>query len=133
MDARTRRLVEEVGGDPADEVWAWFLERGPHGPDFTFAVSRSGPPGFRGIDLLRKIIDERCHMDPQFVSRALTVARAAVGSENSELLRRAVQVLSVVGAVEDLASVESLATHPDPHVANDAKASLFALRRAKST
>ena len=99
--------VRRIGGDPADAAWQWFVTRGPHGSDFTWAQTKSSPLG-----------------------RARSVALAALRSPHPELVRRGLQVLGVVGTGVDLESVKPLAASQDPAVAADAKACIFQLKRA---
>src|SRR5437868_6423422 len=111
MDTRERQLVMEAGGDPSDEAWYWFMCRGPHGPTFTWGVSHQGPPGYVGLELLRKVIDERTALEADFPERLRAIARAAVGSSDAEVVRRSLQVLAVVGHMEDIPLIEGLVTH----------------------
>lgn len=129
MDSRQQRWVTEVGGDPADPMWHWLLDRGPHGPSFTWATSRHEPPGVVGIELLRKLIRQFSDEDAEFTTRSREIARCALASSHSELVRRGLQVLAVVGTEEDRESIRRLREHRIEGVARDAKAALFELER----
>ena len=122
--------VRRIGGDPADDVWYWFVTRGPHGPDFTWTQIKSSPPGYVGLTHLEEIVAREEEATPGFLNRAHSVALAALGSSDPDLVRRGLQVLGVVGTAADLESVKLLAASSDPAVAADAKACVFQLKRA---
>ena len=89
--------IRRLGGDPADEAWAWLATRGPHGPTFTWGQTRLNPAGYTGIEHLREIVDEMGASVPSFRPDVEAVVRAALRSQLPELLRRAIQVAAVVG------------------------------------
>ena len=51
--------IRRIGGDPADDVWQWFVTRGPHGSEFTWGQTRSSPPGYVGLTHLEEIVAAR--------------------------------------------------------------------------
>jgi hypothetical protein len=122
--------IRRIGGDPADDVWQWFVTRGPHGSEFTWGQTRSSPPGYVGLTHLEDIVAREEKARPGFSTRARSVALAALGSSHPDLVRRGLQVLGVVGTGTDLESVKPLAGSQDPQVAADAKACIFQLKRA---
>jgi hypothetical protein len=121
--------VQRLGGDPTDMVWRWFLLNGPHGPSFTWGQTRKEPPGYVGIDHLRKSVAELEAQDPLFVSRAKEVALVALQSHSTNFVRRAIQVLAAVGSDSDLGTVLALTAHGDNAVVGDARACAFELER----
>jgi hypothetical protein len=122
-------LSRKLEGTPPTEGWYWFMCRGPHGSSFTWGASRLGPPSYVGIEHLRKVIDERTANDSDTPVRLRAIARAATGSSDAEVMRRALQVLAVVGTNEDVPLIEGLAVHSRDVIARDAKAALFELKR----
>ena len=122
--------VRRLGGDPAATAWQWFVTRGPHGSDFTWAQTKSSPPGYVGLTHLQEIVAREEAASPGFLAQARSVALAALRSSHPDLIRRGLQVLGVVGTGADLESVMPLAASQDPAVAADAKACIFQLKRA---
>ena len=121
--------VHLVGGDPADDVWWWLLNRGPHGPDFTWSQSKSSPPGYVGSVHLEEVVAREEQANPGFSVRARSVALAALGSAHPEHVRRGLQVLGVVGGHADLNAAKLLTDSPNSAVAGDARACVFQLTR----
>jgi hypothetical protein len=126
------KLVEEIqklGGDVGDLVWQWFAGNGPHGPSFTWRQTRRQPPGYVGVEHLERIIAENEEHAPGFRTRANSVVRKALLSNDVNLLRRAIQVAAVVGDQTDLQRISALTQHENERVAADARASKFYLRK----
>jgi len=121
--------VSELGGDPADPVWLWFLKRGPHGPSFSWSQTRREPPGYVGVVHLQEIVEEQAVIDPGFVSRAKEIVAMALTSKNPEVLRRAIQVAAVLGDEDELKAISGMVKHTDASVAADARASAFHLKK----
>jgi hypothetical protein len=120
--------ISRLGGDPADEVWVWLVTRGPHGATFTWGQTRSQPPGYVGVSHLQQIVSELALSIPSFQERAQRVVNLAMGSEHSELARRAIQVAAVIGGNTELQQIKRLASSQDVAVASDARASAFYLK-----
>jgi hypothetical protein len=126
-----KRIYEsaiQVGGDLSDPVWNWFVSRGPHGPSFSWSHTKQEPPGFSGLNLLKQTVEEKTTIDPEFPQKAYSVATAALASENPELVRRAIQVISVVGTKSDREKIKPFLTHSVLSVVKDTKACLFELK-----
>ena len=129
MNAALSSQVRRLGGDPADDVWRWFLSRGPHGESFTWSPAKSKPTGYVSFEHLRDIIAERASHDVNFVSRVSAITRVALTSDHVEIVRRGLQVAGAAALVEFVPRVQELTTDADPSVASDARACLFVLRR----
>jgi hypothetical protein len=129
MNAVLSSEVRRLGGDPADDVWRWFLLRGPHGESFTWSPAKSKPPGYVSFDHLRDIIAERASQDANFVSSVSAVTRVALTSNHVEMVRRGLQVAGAAALLEFVPRVKELTTDADPSVASDARACLFVLHR----
>lgn len=127
-----RELVEKVialGGDPTDQVWHWILLRGPHGPSFTWGQSRTEPAGYVGVEHLQTIVGDMASSDASFLTKVTAVAHMALASSMPSVVRRGIQVLSVVGARPDLTAIVALKGHEDSTVSADARAGEFYLKR----
>jgi hypothetical protein len=127
-----RALYEEVvrlGGDPSDPVWLWFLKRGPHGPDFTWGQTRRQPPGYVGVEHLQEIVEENAKLDTSFTEKARCVVARALNSNETQILRRAIQVAAVLGSQDELEAVSRLTKSENEAVVADAKACAFYLKR----
>lgn len=103
--------------DPSDPVWHWLLRNGPHGAEFRWEGG--------GLRRLRRFIEDLTDGDPDFPAKARAVALAALSHENPAIVRRAIQVLAVVGSDEDMTGVMTLLDDPDEDVVKDARCCLF--------
>lgn len=121
--------IDRLGGDAGDEVWWWFVQNGPHGPEFTWSQTRQEPPGYVGVEHLQGIVAEKEESDANFLARARTVVGKAFLSTDLNVLRRAIQVAAVVGGEAELQKLAALTTHENESVADDARASMFYLRK----
>jgi hypothetical protein len=121
--------VRNLGGDPTDAVWRWFLLNGPHGDSFSWGQTKHNPPGYVGVDHLKRIVSERTELDPDFPAKALSVVVAALASTDPNILRRAIQVTAVVGTLDELDRIKRLSKHELESVAADARASVFHMRK----
>jgi hypothetical protein len=121
--------IQELGGDPTDEVWRWFALNGPHGSGFSWGQTRQQPPGYVGVEHLERIVAERLSNDPRFLGRLTAVVDLALSSTHASLLRRAVQVAAIIGGTSMLERVGGLRSHNNDKVAADARASVFYLKR----
>jgi hypothetical protein len=115
----SRRWIE----DPGDPVWFWFVFNGPHGE--SFAWHRDSPRSGGGLDLLRKIVEEREALQPGFCESARRVAVKALNLPDAVMIRTAIQVLCIVGTDEDLESIRTLLTHELEAIRVDAQCCLF--------
>ena len=106
-------------------VWPWLLTRGPHGQSFEWGQTPGTPRDFRSLDLLRRSIAEQSSSDESFIANVRAAALELLTTDDPELLRRALQVLSVVGDETDTQTMESFLDHQDAGVRKDARASLF--------
>jgi len=123
--------ITRLGGNPSDEVWQWLTMRGPHGSAFTWAQTRSSPPGYVGIEHLQRIVGELASSIPSFQERALLVAQAAMASQFPDLLIRGIQVVALLGGEPELSRVKELTTSQDQLVASNAKACVFYLKHCR--
>jgi hypothetical protein len=121
--------IHNLGGDPTDEVWRWFLLNGPHGLTFTWRQTKKEPPGYVGVEHLQTIVTEKEERDPSFPDRARAVVRLALSSSDWNVIRRAIQVAAVVGDESDLHRLIALTAHNLKEVASDAKAGAFYLKK----
>ena len=122
------REIIEVGGDPNSTIWQWLVLRGPHGPDFTWSQTKREPPGYVGVEHLENIIAAQTEGDPLRPSAVRCVARMALRSNSSNILRRGIQVLAIVGDASDKQDIAQYVSHSDAAVAADARAANFYLR-----
>lgn len=130
-----RKIVNEIirlGGDPTDEVWRWLATRGPHGNSFTWGQTRREPPGYVGVDHLRRIVEEFSQTIPDFSERACAVVRTALASEQPDLVRRAIQIAAVISCPSEMHMIRQLVVSPHGEVAADAKACIFYLTKVKA-
>jgi hypothetical protein len=124
-----RSEVERLGGDPSDLVWDWFLFRGPHGQSFSWGRTRKHPPGYIGLEHLKSIIAEYASTDAAFPAAAHAVAKIALLSDYPGIVRRAIQVIAVVGDESDVDKIESLTNSDNVLIKTDAKACIFELKQ----
>ncbi|WP_136525374.1 hypothetical protein [Geomonas ferrireducens] len=120
--------ITRIGGDPSDILWEWFLHRGPHGSYFTWGQSRKSPPGYVGLEHLKTVIADFEDTEPGFSSRARNIAKSALNSIYPDIVRRGIQIISVVGNAEDFKDINELTVSSDPTVKADAKACVFELK-----
>ena len=106
-------------------VWPWLVTRGPHGLSFEWGQQPRAPRDFRCFDLLRSAIAEQAESDESFPAELRNAALELLADDDVEFIRRALQVLSVVGAEGDDEFMKSFLNHPDANVRKDAQASLF--------
>jgi hypothetical protein len=106
-------------------VWPWLIARGPHGPSFEWGQTPGTPHDFRCLELLRTAIAEQTAGDESFPSEIRNAALELLATDDSEFIRRGLQVLSVVGNKADNEFVKSFLEHPDANIRKDARASLF--------
>ncbi|NOS87051.1 MAG: hypothetical protein HOP34_00675 [Methylococcaceae bacterium] len=121
--------MQSLGCDPADDVWRWFTQNGPHGPNFTWSQTRQNPPGYAGVEHLDRNVKEKIDNDPAFLAKIQTIIKAALLSTNLLVLSRAIQVAAVIGRQEDLTQLGVLTKHENESIASDARAALFYLRK----
>lgn len=131
MNKSLRDEVVRLGGDPTDMTWRWFLLNGPHGPSFSWSQTRAEPPGYVSIDHLRESIADHIARDAAFTSHIQHVVNLALQSEDPNFLRRAIQILAVIGGESDVQTVAAIQNHSNVSVASDARACAFALRSAR--
>jgi hypothetical protein len=105
-----------------DTVWYWFLRRGPHGSS-RFRWTRGGIHS--DIDLLHRVIREWSETDSAFPEKARGIALEAIESGSPEMIRRAIQVLAVVGESADFPVVKRFLQHADERIAADARCFFF--------
>lgn len=129
IPAQLRSEIARLGGDPSDLVWHWFLFNGPHGQSFSWGATRNHPPGYIGLEHLKEIIAERSDADPSFIARAHAIAINSLGSVYPSLVRRAIQIIAVVGDVSDIEKIKALTTSENDLIKADAKACIFELKQ----
>jgi hypothetical protein len=128
MNSTITNEIIRLGGDPTDEVWRWLATRGPHGISFTWGQTRRAPPGYLGVDHLRRIVEELSQTIPDFKERACVIVRAVLTSEQPELVRRAIQIAAVIGGPSEIPVVRQFVNSPLAEVAADARACVFYLK-----
>jgi len=121
--------IRAVGGDPTEPGWEWLALKGPHGASFTWAQTKSEPPGYVGVEHLERVVAEKYEADPDFRAKVSNLVSKALASTDIGLLRRAIQVAAVVGTHEELRRIQSLTEHENAAVVADAKAGAFYLKR----
>jgi hypothetical protein len=99
----------------------WFLNLGPHGSQFHWGKPPRGEPRLGGIRHLEEVIDERTQQDPGFPETARNIALMALENESTNIVRRGIQVLAVVGREEDFPLIQRLLDHSEKKVAADAR------------
>jgi len=129
MNVSLTSEVSRLGGDPSDSVWEWFLLNGPHGGHFTWGPTRKTKARYIGLVHLKEVVADLSQRDPAFLGRATEVAVRALGSHMSEVIRRGIQILAVIGDKELIDKIVPLVRHSDAQVAADAKACVFELKR----
>ena len=127
-NARTEAILA-CGGDPTDEVWSWFVRRGPHGDSFSWGQSRDKPSGYISVEHLERVVIEFGATFPAFREHARKVVNLAIGSQEPEFVRRAIQVAAVVGSAVELEKIKTLVDSDQPEIAADARACVFYLKR----
>ncbi len=108
-------------------VWAWLVNNGPHGSSFEWGQVPRTPKYHRHLDLLRDIVTERTAADPSFPVIARSVALELLTEDESDYVRRGIQVLSVVATDEDVDTLRRFLRHRNPEIRKDARACLFEL------
>ncbi len=106
----------------ATPEWHWFVNRGPHGSSFTW---HNEVPRYSALAGLKTYISELAEADPSFPENLRQIALDALDMDSTDLIRRAIQVLAVVGSDSDLDRLRTLADHPVNAVRKDARAALF--------
>lgn len=130
MNKEQTAIVTQLGGNPADPIWRWFLLNGPHGNSFSWSQTKKEPPGYTSLEHLREIVAEKTENDISFPSRARAIAQRAITAEDLDMIRRGIQILAVVGTKEDIKLIEPLISHQASAISKDAKACLFVLKKA---
>lgn len=118
--------IRNLGGDPLNEVWRWFISNGPHGPNFTWGQTKNHPRGYVGVEHLQKIIIEKGEL---FSKEARNIALTALSSSDPNFIRRGIQIAAVTGDETELRKIIELTTHESESVVSDAKAGLFYLKK----
>lgn len=108
-------------------AWAWLVNNGPHGSSFEWGQTPRAPRNHRDLDLLRRVVAERAAADPSFPVDARSAALQLLGDEDTEFVRRAIQVLGVIAEAEDVEVLRRLLRHRNANVREDARACLFEL------
>ena len=115
-----------AASDPTDLVWHWFILNGPHGE--TFKWQKDVPNAPRDLEVLEKFIEENSRANANFRIRAREIALEALEMDDPVLIRKAIQVLTVVGTDEEMLSVARFLDHAVPTVSKDARTALFERR-----
>lgn len=129
MNSELKSKIVEIGGDPTKPEWVWLVSRGPHGDSFTWGPSRNGPPGYIGYEHLCEILDQYRHDDPDFIEKLSKAVRMGLTSDLISLVRRSIQVISILGSADDIKVIQRFVNHPVADVSSDAKACVFQLKR----
>jgi hypothetical protein len=102
-----------------------LLNRGPHGPTFDWGDHR----WFKSdLQLLREFLADQIGADSEFEGKLRAAALGALETDNAEYIRRAIQVLSVVGLAEDQSRISLFLDHPDADVCKDAQSCMFEMK-----
>ena len=112
----------KLAEDPTDPVWRWFILNGPHGERFRWERFGDLP---RDIEYLQQFIDERKMVYVDFQARARQVSLKALQSDNAIFVRTAIQVLTVIGADEDMKIIGDFIYSENADIVKDAKCCLF--------
>ena len=107
---------------------SWFVNNGPHGPSFSW---HREVPGYSALDHLRTVIADQTEASPEFPTRVRAIALSALTLGDASLMRRAVQVLCVVGTDADIEALGQYSRHPDEALRKDLR-SCFFVRRLKT-
>ncbi len=129
MDKSVIEEIHNLGGDVTDPEWEWLLKRGPHGNDFSWSQTRNEAPGYVGVVHLKEIIESKKENDSEFVPKIKKIISIALKSTSANVVRRGIQVASLVGGKEELEKISKLMNSSQQSVANDAKACVFLLKR----
>jgi hypothetical protein len=108
--------------DPSDPVWRWLVQNGPHGDRFNWG-SKGGI--INELDLLKRSIAEKTAADDSFPEKARRLCRTALANKDQAIVRRAIQVLSVVGTSTEFELIKNFLTSDDLSGVNDAMCCLF--------
>jgi len=128
MDSHIIEEIHNLGGDATEPEWEWLLKRGPHGNDFSWGQTKNEPPGYVGVEHLRSIVESKIEDEPEFLEKIKIVVGKALQSTNANILRRGIQVASLVGGKQELEKINTLTSSEQQAVANDARASVFLLK-----
>ena len=128
LSRTTAAAIESIGGDPTDLLWEWIAAYGPHGHHFTWGQTKREPPGYVGVEHLEKAIDERDVSSLGHREELRKRVSRGLGAADEGLLRRCIQIASIVGSREELDVLVVLGTHADGTVAADARAAAFHLK-----
>ena len=101
---------------------SWFTGNGPHGPHFSWHREIHG---YSALEHLRSVIAEQTGRNPGFSTAVRDIALQAISLGDTTLMRRAIQVLCVVGTDDDLVSLGQLSQHPNESLRKDLRACLF--------
>ena len=110
-------------------LWEWIAAYGPHGRHFTWGQTKREPPGYVGVEHLEKVIEEREVASAGQREELRKRVTLGLDAADKGLLRRCIQIASIVGSREDLSVLVSLGAHADEAVAADARAAAFHLKR----
>lgn len=103
----------------------WLLNRGPHGLKFGWGDHR----WFRSdLQLLRDSIADQIGADSEFEAKLRVAALESLETDSVEYIRRAIQVLSVIGLADDQPRISRFLQHPDEGVSKEAPSCLFEMR-----
>ena len=116
----------KLAKDPSDPVWHWFICHGPHGERFSWTKEIAVAPS--DLVLLKKFIDEKISLDLKFASKARTVALQSLDIPNVAMVRKAIQVLCIIGTDEDMELVKEFVFADNNEIVKDAKCCLFERR-----
>ncbi len=120
---KKRSTIGRIAREGGDPIWYWLLRNGPHGGSFQWSSGKHGRKS--DLAILHQIIAEFTESDADFANKAREAAIKALEHDEPSVLRRGIQVLSVVGRLDDLIAVRALLEHPDRAVAQDARSCLF--------
>jgi hypothetical protein len=128
LSRATADAIARIGGDPTDLLWEWIASYGPHGAHFTWAQTKREPPGYVGVEHLEQVISEKEMASPGHRNELRDRARLGLASSDDGLLRRCIQISSVVGGNDELETLIGL-IEMDGVIGSDARAAAFYLRR----
>ena len=128
MNKSVENEIVRLGGDPADAIWIWLVQRGPHGPSITWGPSLKQPAGYVGVVHLEEIVAEQAATTPDFRAHARQVVQMGLKSNLAEVVLRSIQAAAIVGHDEELEQIRPLTRSGDDTIAAHAKACVFYMK-----
>ena len=129
MNNELANEIASLGGTIEDEVWYWFVNRGPHGEKFTWSQTNTQPAGYVSVERLPLVLNEKQSEHLHFKERAFEIAKSALHSNHDLFLIKAIQLCAVLGTLDEAKIIKELINHPSSIVSKHAKAASFYLKK----